>query len=162
MKLFKKDPELLVSKAEEKRQKWQKFVDQQIKFTVLSIVAVLIIALSSSYAIFSSVQNGTKYNVIKSGTLSVTYNDTDTGLGNVISLNGAYPTSDTDGQATTPYIFKVTNNGTLNANYTISIVDDTDMITTDGCSAKQLDKNFVKFSINGGTPVILGSLSSSS
>jgi hypothetical protein len=162
MKLFKKDPELLVSRAEEKRQKWQKFVDHQIKFTVLSIVAVLIIALSSSYAIFSSVQNGTKYNVIKSGTLSVAYNDTDTGLGNVISLNGAYPTSDTDGQATSPYVFKITNNGTLNANYTISIVDDTDMITTDGCSAKQLDKNFVKFSVNGGTPVILGSLSSSS
>ena len=58
---------------------------------------------------------------------------------------------------TSPYSFKITNSGTLDAYYKVKIIDDTDIITEDGCSNNLLPKDKIKVSINGGTPFLLNS-----
>ena len=134
-----------------------KELSRELKFTIISIFIVTIVIISSAFAIFSSVQKSENYNTLTVGTLKVDFNDTDSGMGNIISLNGAYPESDADGQKETPYVFKITNSGTLNASYTIKVLDDTDMIAEDGCQDNLLNKAKIKVSINGGTPIILSS-----
>jgi hypothetical protein len=156
------DEEENLTALEPEKSAFIKLQEHELKVTAISILAVLIVVMFSSYAVFSSVTKSTKYNVIKSGTLNITYNDTDSGLGNIINLNGTYPKTDAEGLALTPYTFKITNTGSLKAKYTVSIVDDTDMIAEDGCSANQLDKNVIKYSVNSGTPALLSSVASNS
>jgi len=139
----------------------KKIRSKEIKLTALSIGVVLIVLISSSYAIFSSVQKAKKYNTIRVGDLQINFTDVDDGLGNVINLNGAYPESDEVGQKSTPYVFKINNTGSITASYNIKLLDDTDMIEADGCSTNQLDKSKIKYSINGETPSILSAVSDS-
>lgn len=135
--------------------KLAKNASREMKLTVVSIFAVTIVMISSAYAIFSSVQKSATYNTLTVGTLKIDFADTDTGMGNIINLNGAYPESDADGQAESPYTFKITNSGTLNAKYVIKILDDTDMISSDNCQDNLLDKSKIRVSVNGDTPITL-------
>ena len=128
---------------------------QNIKFTVISVFVVLLVMISSSYAIFSSVQKSNKYNTLKLGTLKVSFTDNEQGMGNIINLNGEYPESDEEGQLEEPYTFKITNTGTLDASYSIKILDDTDMINEDNCSNNLLDKAKLRVSVNGDIPFTL-------
>lgn len=139
-----------------------KAVTREAQFTIVSIFFVTIIMISSAYAIFSSVQKQESYNTLTVGTLKIDFDQSSTDMGNIINLNGAYPTSDVEGQKTSPYSFKITNSGTLDAYYKIRIVDDTDMINEDGCQDNLLPKDKIKVSINGGTPFLLNSTESNS
>lgn len=134
-----------------------KAITREAQFTIVSIFFVTIIMISSAYAVFSSVQKQESYNTLTVGTLKIDFDQSSTDMGNIINLNGAYPTSDEEGQKTPPYSFKITNSGTLDAYYKIRIVDDTDMINEDGCQDNLLPKEKIKVSINGGTPFLLNS-----
>ncbi len=142
--------------------KLTRFLKKEMTITALAVFAVMIVILGSAYAVFTSVNRSSGYNTIQVGTLAITYDDTSSGLGNTINLASAYPVADATGQASTPYKFKITNTGTLPVNYTIKIQDDTTAITNDKCSSNQLDKAYIKYSIDGGTPVVLSTKSSSS
>lgn len=128
---------------------------REIQFTIISIFVIFIILITSSYAIFSSIQKAKKYNTLRVGTLQIEFNDTEDGLENTINLNGAYPVSDNEGQETTPYTFKIKNTGSITTTYNIKLLDDTDMIAEDNCANNQLDKTKLKYSINKETPSIL-------
>ena len=130
---------------------------RQLMLTLISILAVTIIAIGSSFAIFTTSVKSSDYNVIKVGSLNIDFgNDAN----NTLTLADQYPISDSEGQASDPYTFTITNTGTLDAYYTIKLVDDTDMINQDGCSGNQLDKNDIKYSLDGGNPTLLGSTAS--
>jgi surface protein len=92
------------------------------KKELLGIVIVLILLLGLSFAWLTLTLNGTKNVVVKSGTLSVVLDDS---ASSGISLENAQPISDEDGLNTTAYTFTITNNGTLNSNYTIYLDDNT-------------------------------------
>ncbi|MEG0994740.1 MAG: hypothetical protein RSE91_02055, partial [Bacilli bacterium] len=64
---------------------------------------------------------------------------------------------DAVGISSTPYKFKITNNGSLAANYSVRILDDTATIATDNCSSKQINKGYVKYSLDGAAGVLLNS-----
>lgn len=135
-----------------------KAVSRELKHSILSIFLVVIVILSSSFAIFTSIQKSENYNSITVGILKVDFlQDTI----NTLNLNGAYPIPDVNGLETEGYSFKISNTGNLNAQYKIRIVDDTEMISEDECSSNQLDKSEIKVSINDGTPFLLDSKSSS-
>ena len=142
--------------------KVSKAFTREAQFTIVSIFFVTIIMISSAYAVFSSVQKQESYNTLTVGTLKIDFDASSTDMGNIINLNGAYPTSDVEGQATSPYSFKITNSGTLNAYYKIKIVDDTDMITEDNCQDNLLPKDKIKVSINGEDPFLLNSTETNS
>ena len=97
----------------------------------LSVLLVVIITLTGSLAVFTKVSDGNEYNVVQVGELELSYVDLND-EGNVLGLADNYPISDTDGEASTPYRFSVENTGTIIADYTVKIIQDTDTIDADG------------------------------
>ena len=147
-------------KEQDKRQRMHltKFLKRELILTVISILAVTTAIIGGSYAIFSSIQKAENYNVMKTGTLQIVYDDTSGGLGNIINLNGVYPESDAEGSKREPYKFKITNTGSIEASYKVRILDDSDMIAEDQCINKLLNKELIRYSINGGSPVTLSTM----
>ena len=119
---------------------------RQLMLTLLSIFGVTLLSIGSTFAMFTVSSKSAEYNVVKSGTLNISFNADSS---STIGLNGALPTSDSDGLAQTGNTFTITNTGSLTAEYTVSLQDDKDMITQDNCSDKQLDKGFIKYNIDG-------------
>ena len=141
--------------------RFTRLIKRELVLMIITILLATSVTIGGSYAIFSNIEKAEKYNVVKTGTLQIAYDDTSTGLGNIISLNGAYPESDIDGQKREPYRFKVTNTGSLNAKYSVKILDDSSMISEDGCGDKLLDKSKIKYSLNTGVPTILSTMADS-
>ena len=122
-------------------------------FCVLGLVAVLV---GSSYAIFSDVSDQGDYNTVTTGTLQLSYEDTQS-----LSLSNLYPVSDVEGMTGEGYTFTVRNIGTLPSDYKVMIQDDEAMIQADGCSDHLMPKANIKISIDGGTPFLLSSIEES-
>lgn len=129
-----------------------KAVSRELQHSIISIFVVVIVILSSSFAIYTAVEKSNDFNSITVGILRVDFfQDT----ANTLDLNDAYPISDELGLETEGYTFKISNTGNLNAKYKIRIVDDTEKINSDGCSTYLLNKSRIKVSVNNGTPIIL-------
>ena len=94
-----------------------KLFKHQVLITAISVFAVVISMIGGSYAIFSSTSQADEYNVLKVGNLEISYVDTGDGYGDILSLNGAYPTSDEIGSSSSPYRFNVVNTGTIAADF---------------------------------------------
>ena len=119
---------------------------RQLMLTLLSIFGVTLLSIGSTFAMFTVSSKSAEYNVVKSGTLNISF---DANSSSTIGLDGALPISDNDGLNQEGNTFTITNTGSLTAEYTVSLQDDKDMITQDNCSDKQLDKGFIKYSIDG-------------
>ena len=131
-----------------------KMAKRQLFITLFSILGVTIISLGSAYAIFTSVSKSAEYNVIKVGTLNIDFGD----ASNTIDLNGQYPMSDEEGLKLEPYKFTIQNTGSLKADYEVFIEDDTDMINNDNCANNQLNKDYIRYKLDTGTPANLSSI----
>ncbi len=137
----------------------KKIFKRELALTIVSIVGVTLVMLGGSYSVFSEIIKAEDANVIRTGTLAINFNDTEEGLGNIISLNGEYPTSDGNGQLKNPYTFKITNNGSIKAAYKIYVLDDTDMINEDGCQQDLLNHEVIKYSLDKSSPKTLSTAS---
>ena len=135
-----------------------KMAKRQLLVTLFSILGVTIISLGSAYAVFTSVSKSADYNVIKVGTLNIDFGSDSS---NTINLTGQYPMSDEEGLKLTPYTFTITNTGTLTADYEVFIQDDQDMINHDNCSGNQLNKDYIRYKLDTGTPANLSSIAGS-
>ena len=120
---------------------------RQLTLTLLSIFAVTMVSIGTTFAMFTVSSKSAEYNVVKTGTLTIDFSSSSSTIG----LNNALPMSDSSGLAQTGNTFTIRNTGTLPANYTVSLSDDKDMITQDNCSDKQLDKLDIKYSIDNTT-----------
>ncbi len=119
---------------------------RQLMLTLLSIFGVTLLSIGSTFAMFTVSSKSAEYNVVKSGTLNISF---DANSSSTIGLDGALPISDNDGLNQEGNTFTITNTGSLTAEYAVSLQDDKDMITQDNCSDKQLDKGFIKYNIDG-------------
>ena len=124
---------------------------RQLTITLLSIFAVTMMSIGSTFAMFTVSSKSSEYNVVKSGTLTIDFSTNSSTVG----LDGALPMSDSDGLSQDGNTFTITNTGSLPADYTVSLKDDNDMVNQDNCSDKQLDKSFVKYSVDESTINIL-------
>ena len=128
----------------------------QIVLTGIAVVAVVVSMIGGSYAIFSSSSTAGEYNVLKAGNLEVSYVEGENGYGDVLSLNGAYPMSDSDGIKQTPYRFNITNTGDIPLDYRIKIEYDEAIIAEDHCENNLLDQQYVKYQFEStGTATLL-------
>ena len=137
--------------AEQKKNRYDisltKMAKRELLITLISILGVTMLSIGSAFAIFTVSNESADYNVLKAGTLDIDFGeDTST-----ISLTNSYPLSDTDGLASDPYTFTITNTGTLDAYYTVSLLDDDEMIAADNCSENQLNKDYIKYTLNDNT-----------
>ena len=134
-----------------------KMAKRQLLITLFSILGVTIISLGSAYAVFTSVSKSADYNVIKVGTLNIDFGDSTS----TINLNGNYPMTDEEGLQLAPYKFTITNTGTLTADYEVFIQDDANMISEDNCEGNQLNKDYIRYQLDNGTPANLSSIAGS-
>ncbi len=162
MASFKNRKKYKVQKAEETSTfRLTKMVKREMVLTAISVFGVLLVSMGSAYAVFTSFEKSKDFNTIEVGTLKISYQPSeasDSAYGDTLSLPNAFPISDEEGLQSKPYKFTLTNEGDLKASYTIAIKDDSDMISNEGCADKQLDKSFIKISVNGQDPVFLSSL----
>ena len=161
MKRFNNRKKITKEKIEEynfKEIALTKMAKRQLLVTLFSILGVTIISLGSAYAVFTSVSKSEDYNVIKVGTLNI---DFGADSSNTIDLRGKYPMSDEEGLKLTPYVFTITNTGSLSADYEVFIQDDQDMIDEDNCSGNQLNKDYIKYRLDTASPVNLSSIADS-
>ncbi len=116
-----------------------KVIKREIATLIVSIIAVLIVIIGISYALFFSVDEGSE-DTINIGDLSITFcadkecNDTYDNMGKVIGLKKAggvtvpskiYPyKSSSDALKSEPYIFNISNTGGVDAHITIKLVED--------------------------------------
>ena len=112
---------------------------ENIIIIVLLVVMVLAI-VGTSYAAFSYSKTGEKVNSITTGSITMTYTETD----NTISLSGALPTTDETGKVRLTegeyFDFTISSEivGDVNINYEISAKDITDS------SARKIDGSNIK------------------
>ena len=111
------------------------------EIVIIGLIILMVIALIGvSYAAFRFTGEGTKVNSITTGSITMTYEETD----NTISLNGALPTTDKTGKTRLNqgeyFDFTVSSNisGDVNINYEISAKDVT------SSSANKIDGNNIK------------------
>ena len=106
--------------------------NRRIVILIILILISIITLIGSSYALLTKSFKGDKLSM-QVGTLKVDFTE-----GNAINMNNTIPMSDTDGLATTPYTFTITNSGTIDAYYTVSNEED---------SSNTLDTTYLKMKI---------------
>ncbi len=118
---------------------------KQIMSLVLVICLVGIVLLGTSYAWLTVTKSSTNSIGITAGTLNLQFSDTES---STITLTDNVPISDSEGLASTPYTFTITNKGNVKSNYTIYLDD----VNLDSGETK-LDDKYVKYSLtkNSGT-----------
>lgn len=126
---------------------YQKIIKKQSSIIAISVIGMCIILISTSYALFMKVNTSTNNQVVESGTLVAEYTS-----GTTLTTS-ELPQSDAEGLATAGYSFSVTNKGTLPMTYEITIYNDPDVDLTNA-----LAQQYLKVSLDGGTPVLMSSL----
>lgn len=137
------------------RKNKNKLFKHQLLITTILGITIVLSMIGSSYALFSSTSKADEYNVIKVGELEISYVDTGTGYGDILSLNGAYPISDAEGTKNSPYRFNITNTGTITADFKIKILYDEAIIEEDGCRDNLLLQKYVKYKFDNDEPILL-------
>lgn len=129
-----------------------KTLSREIKFTLIMIFAIVILVIAGSYSIFTATNKSDDYNTVTVGTLKIDFLEESQ---DVLNLNGAYPTMDTEGEKLEPYQFKITNNGTLKASYKVRLINDDEVIEEDKCRSNLLSFSALKVKVNEESPVLL-------
>lgn len=131
---------------------FRKLKNKKNAYIIVGILIFSVAIISVSYAIFNVVVYGNKNNTIKAGKLSLTM-DEKTSEG--IKLINAVPVSDETGLKNDPYEFTLTNNGSINSDYSIYLDD----INSDS-DAVHMSSDYIKYELRKGNDVTTGILSS--
>ena len=118
---------------------------KKIIFLTISIFLVILILFSSSYALLFKVDETDKQSY-KTGILDITSES----LNGSVTLNNELPITDSDGENSTPYIFRITNKGNLSYKFNIMLLS----TTTDN----QIEAQYIKLKVNDNEIVTLNSL----
>ena len=122
------------------------FTNKKAIITVLSILLVLSIMLSTTYALFMKVNTLDNTESYTSGILDVTVEE-----GTALTLSNTLPMTDEEGSALTPYTFKVTNTGNLTYTFDLKLLSTT--------TSNQINPAYIKVKLDDNSPVTLSSLS---
>ncbi|MGN0973333.1 MAG: hypothetical protein ACI4OT_01175 [Bacilli bacterium] len=146
-------------KSKSRKYFFTKTMKQQTRVMMASVFVVLLVMFGTTYAVFSSINKTEDFNGVNVGDLHIDYQEES----GAISLVNSYPISDEEGLKSKAYTFYIQNTGSLASTYSVKLLDDTAVINgeekTDAeMSEKLLNKNDLKVSVNGNSPVILESL----
>ena len=124
-------------------------IKKQTQIIALSVFVMVIGILGVSYALFMKVDQSEEQTV-QSGSLIMqlsAYN------GSTVITDNNTPIDDNEGLLSKGYSFSVTNNGTLPITYYIALYDN-----PDDTSTNKVNYNYIKVSLDNGTPFTLGSI----
>ena len=126
----------------------------EVKYTIISVLIILLVFFFVSYMIFSSVQERISHNLLKNGNLYIEFQTRENGLGDIIDLVDV-GTYDSSKDVLDTYKVTITNDSIEERRYQVFIVDDVDMIEVDGCRDIFLDRSFLRYNINDGVEMSL-------
>lgn len=123
-------------------------------FSVLGVILLLVVVIGVSYAMYTFSANGSKQNVISTGTVSVSYAEAST-----INLEKVYPSTDAEGakgvEGAKDLVFTVTStvsNATTKINYEIALAN----VTNGTATTNPLTENYIKFNLKKGDAYVPG------
>ncbi len=125
------------------------------RYTIISVCIILFVFITCSYFVFSSIQKSHVKTTFKTGSLYYEFRDRETGIGDIIDLVDVKPVSDTDGLKTETYKVTIFNNSDDTQIYEIFIMDDLEKVAYDECSDIFTERKYIKYSVNGNTPLSL-------
>lgn len=126
-------------------------IKKQTRIIALSVCVMVVGILGVSYALFMKVDQSEEQTV-QSGSLIMQLSAYD---GSTVISDNNTPVDDNEGLLTKGYSFSVTNSGTLPITYYIALYDN-----PDDTSTNKLNYNYIKVSLDSGTPFTLGSITS--
>lgn len=121
----------------------------EVKYTIISVLFMLIVLFIIAYMIFSSVLERVNYNILQHRDLLIQFSENENGLGDIIDLVNVNTYSSSN-QVLDVYEVSITNSSDVAKKYKVFIEDDLDMIEIDKCQDIFLDRSFLRYSINGG------------
>ena len=124
-------------------------IKKQTQIIALSVFVMVIGILGVSYALFMKVDQSEEQ-TIQSGSLIMQLSAYD---GSTVITDNNTPIEDSEGLLSKGYSFSVTNNGTLPITYYIALYDN-----PDDTSTNKVNYNYIKVSLDNGTPFTLGSI----
>ncbi len=113
-------------------------INKQKKILIIAVFLVIILFISSSYALLTNFDKTDNVITIKSGNLTMTI------AGDTVNLNNKLPVSDEDGLKETPTTITLTNTGTMNIEgYDVKLISEegTNNVST-------LDSKYIKYAIS--------------
>lgn len=138
-----------------KHNKKELFKNQTI-ITAILVIAVVITTFGGSYAWFNSQIMKDEYNVFKEEDFELSYVANDSGYGDILSLVGQEPMSDSEANNLKPYRFNVTNVGSKEKYFKLKIDLDQSIIEEDSCVKNLLATSYIKFKMDNQQPQMLG------
>ena len=119
--------------------------DKKTIITVLSIILVLTIMSSTTYAIFFRVNTFENTESYTAGVLDIEVVE-----GSALSLANTLPITDSEGASLTPYTFTVKNVGNLTYTFDLKMLSTT--------SSNPINSSYIKVKLDDKEPVLLSSL----
>lgn len=127
----------------------------QILVNGILVLAFVITMVGGSYAWFNSQAMNDEYNAFKEEDFEISYVADEDGYGDILSLVGEVPISDSEGIQLKPYRFSITNLGEKEKNFKLKINLDQSIIEEDGCINNILSTSYIKYKIDNQSPKIL-------
>ncbi len=129
---------------------------------ILSIIGILVLVIAVvgvSFAMFTFSGTGTKENILKTGTISVSFDNTTSG--NKIEITNQYPESDATGMADANNQTTFTVQGDFGGNTTMSVDYEVGLsdITTTPATGATISDNYVKVAIQKNSTYVKGTAS---
>ena len=109
----------------------------KITLILLGILLVAAITLGVSYALWQITNKQTDKNIISSGCLEITFEETS----NSINLTNTYPITDEEGMKLVPYKFKIKNTCTIDSKYYVTL-------NSFGDTATAMNDSVIKYAFN--------------
>ena len=129
---------------------------------ILVLVLLIVLVIGLSYAWLMTTLQGEKNVSILVDTIDL---ELDESASEGIQLVNAIPTYDDDGKESSPYKFSLTNKSRIDLYYSLSLIDDEELInscqTTDGSDCELLDVKDIRYEIKIGDISYTGTLSDS-
>ena len=120
--------------------------NKKILMTVLSIILVLVVMPSTTYALFFKVHTMDNTESYTAGILDIKVEE-----GSKLELVNSLPITDEEGATLTPYTFTITNVGNLTYTFDLKLLSTT--------TENQINPNYIKIKLDDKEPVLLSSLS---
>ncbi len=115
---------------------FQSIFKRETKLIVYVVSALTIVLIGSTYALFFRVKENTNNQVVQAGALVIEYSNNGNEVvaeGDAKDNNCLYPTDDEDGNLNgCSYTFTMTNNGSLPAEYTLYLTNDSSDLPENG------------------------------
>ena len=120
--------------------------DKKIIITILSIILVLVVMSSTTYALFFKVHTMENTESYTAGILDIKVEE-----GSKLELVNSLPITDEEGATLTPYTFTITNVGNLTYTFDLKLLSTT--------SNNMINPDYIKIKLDDKEPVLLSSLS---